>query len=376
MSGTSIDAIDCALVATGAAGVELLHTLEHPIPAPVRAQIADLSHGVDDEIERLGVLDRQLGALFAEAAIALLSTSGTAAASIRAIGSHGQTLRHRPPSGGHHRADSFTLQIGDPNTIAELTGITTVADFRRRDIAAGGEGAPLAPAFHRGAFGRQGIARAIINIGGIANATLLDGQRLAAGCDTGPGNTLMDHWIRLHRGVAFDRHGQWAAAGVIDQDLLAKLLEHPFLDLDGPRSTGKEAFNLAWLEGILSGLKPLAPQDVQSTLAEFTAVTIARTVIESDLDISELYVCGGGAHNQHLLTRLAAALPAVAIADTGKLGIDADWVEAVTFAWLAERTIMGFSGNTPKVTGASGERIIGGIYPGTTLPDLGAQTLP
>ncbi len=365
MSGTSVDAIDCALVSAGDESLELLHTLEHPVPNDLRGLIADISHSGEAEIERMGLLDRQLGHLFAEATLTLLKAAGTASTSIRAIGSHGQTIRHRPPSGGHTTRTSFTLQIADPNTIAEQTGITTVADFRRRDIAAGGEGAPLAPAFHASVFGKQGVARAIVNIGGIANISLLNGQRLLGGFDSGPGNTLMDHWIARHLHKEYDQGGLWAATGTINSQLLKKLMEHPFFRLSGPRSTGKEAFNLAYLDGVLATLPALAPEDVQSTLAEFTALSIARTVKISNLAVSELYICGGGAHNDHLLQRLAAALPDQSINSTGELGIDPDWVEAVTFAWLARRTLEGLAGNVPIVTGAVGERILGGIYPGS-----------
>ncbi len=363
MSGTSVDGIDCALVEIGTT-TRLLHCREHPLPAPLRADIAALSHPGDNEIERMGTLDRRLGRSFAEAALALLADAGIQPGSITAIGSHGQTVRHRPPSGGHDSSESFTLQLADPNTIAELTDITTVADFRRRDMAAGGEGAPLAPAFHATAFAAPGRQRAIVNIGGIANISLLRGEELAEGFDCGPGNTLMDHWIAQHRGEAFDRDGAWAAGGTVDIPLLDGLLAHPYLSRQGPRSTGKEAFNLAWLDTVLEQHPALAPQDVQATLARFTAQAIATPVLRCSPSIDEVFICGGGAHNKELLRVLAGILAPIPVADTSALGIHPDWVEAATFAWLASRTLAGLHGNAPAVTGAAGDRILGAIYPG------------
>lgn len=364
MSGTSVDGLDCALVQISDDDVTLLHTLQQGIPTEIREQVATLSHSGPGEIERMGVLDRELGALFANASMALLESAGKTPAQITAIGCHGQTIRHRPPSGGHSNQQSFTLQIGDPNTIAEMTGISTVADFRRRDMAAGGEGAPLAPAFHSGAFAREGINRVVVNIGGIANASLLQGKKLIAGFDTGPGNTLLDHWIERQQRLPYDRNGQWAAGGKIEHALLDKLLNHPYLALTGPRSTGKEAFNLPWLYDLLTSLPDIEPQDVQATLVEFTAKTIADAVQQSGLEVSEAYVCGGGAHNRYLMERLSATLSGVTLGTTAELGIDPDWVEAATFAWLAWRTLANLPGNAPAVTGASHERILGAIYPG------------
>ena len=365
MSGTSIDAVDSALVACGDNGPSLLATREHPIPTDTRERIAAISHPGDNEIARLGALDRELGQLFAAAATELLATSGTRMQQIRAIGSHGQTIRHHPPSAAED-AVAYTLQIADPNTIAEQTGITTVADFRRRDIAAGGEGAPLAPAFHAAAFAEPGRNRAIVNIGGIANATLLSGTHLQQGFDTGPGNTLLDHWVQRHLGEACDREGAWAASGEVIEELLARLLGHAYFSRSGPRSTGKEAFNPAWLHSQLTFVDNPDPRDIQATLAELTAASIAGALGACELDISAVYVCGGGAHNTDLLQRLVRRLAPATVTTTATLGMDPDWVEAVTFAWLAHRTLEGLSGNSPTVTGASGERILGGIYPANT----------
>jgi anhydro-N-acetylmuramic acid kinase len=363
MSGTSVDSIDSALVRCGSDGVTILATHQHTIPLELKGRIAAISHSGSDEIERLGILDRELGLLFAEATNKLLATATTQPAQIRAIGSHGQTIRHRPPSAAPRDTQSFTLQIGDPNTIAEHTGITTVADFRRRDIAAGGEGAPLAPAFHAAALAKAGVNRAIVNIGGIANTSLLEGSELRMGFDNGPGNTLLDHWIMRHQGESYDRNGQWSAAGQVNQVLLEKLLAHAYFNKVGPRSTGKEEFNLLWLDSHLVGLDKIAAVDVQATLVELTSTTITRAIRNIPLDVSEIYVCGGGTHNNHLMRRLAEQLAPATVASTSVIGMDPDWVEAATFAWLASRTLEGLAGNSPNVTGAAGARVLGGIYP-------------
>ncbi len=364
MSGTSVDAIDSALVQCRREGVAIVATHQHAIPPDIKKRIAAISHAGANEIERLGVLDRALGLLFAEATIHLLAEAKVTPAQVRAIGSHGQTVRHRPPSATTRAAESFTLQIGDPNTIAEHTGITTVADFRRRDIAAGGEGAPLAPAFHAAAFSKPGVNRAIVNIGGIANASFLEGTELRGGFDTGPGNTLLDHWIFRHRGEPYDVNGQWSAAGQIHQALLEKLLAHHYFHKTGPRSTGKEEFNLAWLDSHLVEFDNITSVDVQATLVELTSTSISRAIRSNPLIVSEIYVCGGGSHNSHLMQRLAEQLAPATVASTSAIGMDPDWVEAATFAWLASRTIEGLAGNSSAVTGAAGARVLGGIYPG------------
>jgi anhydro-N-acetylmuramic acid kinase len=365
MSGTSIDAIDSALVHCGESGISLVATLAHPVPATLADRIAEISHPGDNEIESMGRLDRELGHLFAEAVSALLALAGIEANQVRAIGCHGQTIRHRPPSALPDAASAFTLQIADPNTIAERTGITTVADFRRRDIAAGGEGAPLAPAFHAAAFASEGTRRAIVNIGGIANVSLLDGAQLTGGFDSGPGNTLLDQWVRRHQGERFDRQGLWAASGQVLPALLDRLLADDYFSRSGPRSTGKETFNLEWLEHQLAQFDDAAPADIQATLAELTAASITSALELSGLAAEEVYVCGGGAHNTDLLKRLGKRLPGKVLQTTATLGIDPDWVEAVTFAWLAYRTLNSLAGNAPAVTGAAGERILGAIYPGS-----------
>ena len=364
MSGTSVDSIDAALVEFSGDEVRLTAWHDEPIDAPTRAAILSLSAPGDDEIERVGALDRQLGHAFANAAIAVLAKAGMDKRAVRAIGSHGQTIRHRPPSTLHQGQHAFSLQIGDPNTIAEVTGITTVADFRRREVAAGGQGAPLVPRFHQAAFSLPGVNRAIVNIGGMANVTVLQGRQLLAGYDTGPGNALLDGWIDACLGKNFDRDGAWGATGTVSDELLDALIHHPYFDAPPPKSTGREMFNLRWLETILPDhtASVRQPADVQATLVEFTALSIAMALHRCEQPIDEAYLCGGGAHNAHLRSRLARLLQPMPIYATDRLGIPPDWVEAAAFAWLARQCLKGLPGNHPTLTGASGERILGGIY--------------
>ena len=358
MSGTSVDGIDAVLVSIPVNGqLALLATHQHSFPAAVRNAIQALMHPGPNEIEREGELDVQLGRLFADAVNVLLAKSGISASSIRAIGSHGQTIRHCP-----HAPYPFTRQIGNPSVIAEVTGITTVADFRARDLAAGGEGAPLVPAFHHWLFRKPGVHRAIVNIGGIANITWLPAIESSAvlGFDTGPGNTLLDQWIARHRNEPYDRDGAWAASGRVQKDLLARLVADDYFATAPPKSTGREHFNLAWLEQQLVG--NLAPEDIQATLVELTATSIAQGLKFLPEETGEIYICGGGTHNRHLLARLRALLPGIPIATTEILGIDPDWVEAVAFAWLAHQALAGRAGNIPSVTGARHPVLLGGIY--------------
>lgn len=311
----------------------------------------------------MGELDRELGHLFAQAINTLLQQTLYCSDDIAAVGCHGQTVRHHPPSSGRNITTSFTLQITDPNTITEQTGITTVADFRRRDIAAGGEGAPLAPAFHAAAFGASNTCRAIINIGGFANISLLEGNTLIAGFDSGPGNSLLDLWIGQHQNQPYDHNGTWAASGRVHQELLHQLLSDPYFTLTGPRSTGKEHFNRQWLTAQLDAFNTLSPEDVQATLTELTAISISRSAQQCDTRAQEVYICGGGAHNQYLMERISHHFAGIPVASSGKLGIEPDWVEAATFAWLAYKTLQGQPGSASAVTGASGSRILGAIYP-------------
>lgn len=360
MSGTSVDGIDAALLTFEGGSSSVEATLGRPYDAPLRAAVANLCSPGDDGIDALGRADSLIAEAFAEAALALLAQEGIEPDAVSAIGSHGQTVRHRP-----RQQPPFTLQLGDPGLIAERTGITVVADFRRRDIAAGGEGAPLAPAFHRARFGRPGVRRAIINIGGIANATLLDGEELVAGFDTGPGNTLLDAWAARHRGTAYDAHGAWSAEGEVLPALLERCLADPFFQLEGPRSTGREHFSSDWLDEQLADLPAAAAGDVQATLAALTARSIHRGLQRASFPPDEVYVCGGGAHNDDLMRRLYGLLAPARLHSTAALGLDPDWVEAAAFAWLARQTLRGEPGNAPAVTGAAGPRVLGGIFAGS-----------
>lgn len=358
MSGTSLDGIDAALIDLSATP-RVIAAQTYPLSDTLRSDLLALCHSGSDEIERMGVADRRLGLALGAAVLRLLRDNALSPSAVRAIGSHGQTIRHRPAAVKNDSA--FTLQIGDPTSIAEITGITTVADFRRRDIAAGGQGAPLVPAFHRAVFG-SAQARAIVNIGGIANITGLSAGGEVIGFDTGPGNTLLDHWIHRHSGAHYDRDGAWGRTGTTIPALLDSLLRDSYFALPAPKSTGREHFHGDWLDRHLAGnLWP--PADVQATLVELTARNIAAGIAALPFTVSAIYVCGGGAYNSHLMTRLEALLHPRLLASTAQLGIAPEWVEAAAFAWLAQQTLRGKPGNLPSVTGAAGERILGAIYP-------------
>ena len=359
MSGTSADAIDAVLVDLQSTPQLIArHTLQ--LPVKIRQQIHGLSLPGDNEIDRMGALDTELGELFAQTTLELLTKAGVRTTQIAAIGSHGQTIRHRPPGSSE---GTFTLQIGDPNLIAELTGITTVADFRRRDMAAGGQGAPLVPAFHQAIFHAQDKDRAIVNIGGMANITWLPAQGTTLGFDTGPGNVLMDIWIMEHKGKSYDQDGAWASSGQICAPLLTELLAAPYFKMPTPKSTGRESFNRAWLnESLNKQPSPLAPADVQKTLLELTAITIADSINTLSQAPKEVFVCGGGAYNNALMRRLETLLSHDIVANTAALGVDPQWIEAMAFAWLAQQTINHRPGNLREVTGAKREVILGGVY--------------
>ncbi len=364
MSGTSLDGIDAVLIelsTTQGQQPRLLAAQTFPLPAPLREQLQALCQTGDAEIERMGQADRQLGLSFGTAVNTLLDIAGIPRSAVRAIGSHGQTIRHRPP--GPNQQHPFTLQIGDPSSIAQLTGITTVADFRRRDIAAGGQGAPLVPPFHRAIF-KGSRTRAIVNIGGIANVTLLPVDGSVTGFDTGPGNTLLDNWIARHCGDSYDRDGAWAASGKVVPELLQRLLGDPYFSAAAPKSTGREHFNLAWLERHIADTDAsITAVDVQATLAELTALTIVREIDALTPVPHEVFICGGGAYNTHLMLRLEALLHPRQLGSTALLGIAPEWVEAAAFAWLAQQTLAGNAGNEPAVTGASAYCVLGAIYP-------------
>lgn len=360
MSGTSMDGIDAALLQFSDTDMELIASHSQPWPQGLRQQMLALATPGENEIDRLGVLDALAGQQFAAAALQLLDKTGIPAGDITAIGSHGQTIRHRPGA-----SPPFSLQIGDPNRIAEQTGITTIADFRRRDMAAGGEGAPLVPAFHADIFQHPDEARAILNIGGIANLTLLPkaSDSTVTGFDTGPGNCLLDSWIRHHQNQPYDENGDWAASGKPDTDLLATLLSDSYFQRRSPKSTGPEYFSLGWLEHHISCQPSLPPEDIQATLAALTAESISRALGDAAPDCRRVLVCGGGVHNSHLMGALRAQLGQTQLESTEAYGLHPDWVEAAAFAWLARRTLRGETGNLSSVTGASHASILGGIYP-------------
>lgn len=357
MSGTSIDGIDAALVSFDKQHIKLQAFHYQAFSSELRGWIQQISQA-DQPIllKEYGHLDSHLGQYFAEAALAVIKKSGLKAAQIRAIGSHGQTVYHTPAE-----IDGFTLQIGDPNRIAEATGITTVADFRRRDIAAGGQGAPLVPAFHQAVFNPDCHFKTIVNIGGIANISILEGHKVS-GFDTGPGNTLLDLWCQRHTGHNYDHNGEWAATGTVDNDLLNALKNDPYFKAPPPKSTGKEYFSLPWLERYLSDFAPIKPVDIQTTLSYLSADTIADAIKQHAGASAQVLVCGGGAHNAVLINQLQSRLN-IPVTSTDRFGIDPDHVEAIAFAWLARQTMLQLPGNLPEVTGAKRPVILGGIYP-------------
>ena len=357
ISGTSADGIDAALLRVRPR-VEVLaaHTVAYD--AELRSSILRVSQlDAKLDLDEFGALDAAVGEAFADAAARLLAKNGIDAAAVRAIGSHGQTLRHRPRP--PHR---FSLQVGDPNVIAERTGIDVVADFRRRDVAAGGEGAPLMPAFHAAVLGDADETRAVLNLGGIGNLTLLSPGRPVRGFDTGPANGLMDAWCLAHTGQGFDRDGAWGAGGTVDTMLLDRCLAEPWLALPPPKSSGRDQFHLGWLRERLRGGE--RPQDVQATLVELSARSITEALRAAQPGTRRLIACGGGVHNACLMARLAAMLPDATVESSAVHGIDPDAVEAAGFAWLAWQALEGFPGNRPEVTGASGPRRLGAFFPG------------
>lgn len=351
-----MDAIDAALVDFSASPLRIVAAGATAYSPSLKSRIASLIESADSvALDEVGQIDVEVARAFARAALALLRDAGLGAGCVAAIGSHGQTLRHRTDL-----PTPFTWQIGDPNTLAEMTGVTVVADFRRRDIAAGGQGAPLLPVFHDQVFRSDREDRVIANVGGISNITVLLRGTPVTGFDTGPGNRLLDAWISRHLGRDFDDDGAWAATGRCDPALLRQLLNEPYLSLPPPKSTGRELFNLPWLTGRM-GLLSRQPQDVQATLQEYTAATIADAV-HRYAPGAALYVCGGGAHNKGLLAALARRIAPNRVATTSSLGLDPDFVEAVAFAWFARRTLAGLTSSASSVTGASGARILGGVY--------------
>jgi anhydro-N-acetylmuramic acid kinase len=354
MSGTSLDGVDAALVEFTSSRPVLVDSAYLPLPAALKAELLALQSPGNNELDRAANAGNELARLYAAAVSMLLEKARIAPAAIRASGCHGQTIRHRPDAG-------YTSQIGNPALLAELARISVVADFRSRDIAAGGQGAPLVPAFHAALFGSDRAHRVIVNIGGIANLTDLPARGTVTGFDTGPGNVLLDLWIERHLGKDHDAAGAWAAGGTMLAKPLAAMLAEPYFSQRPPKSCGRDLFNAGWLGKF--ALQHEAPQDVQATLAELSARSIADAVARHCPQAEEIYICGGGAHNLCLLDRLGRNLPACRITTTAALGTDPDWVEAIAFAWLARQTLEGKCGNLPEVTGARGPRVLGAIYP-------------
>jgi anhydro-N-acetylmuramic acid kinase len=366
MSGTSMDAIDAALVDFSKPNPQLYATHKMPMPPQLKSELNQLCAANTPTLMDFAELDVRMAQVFTESVQALLAKTPYSRNDILAIGSHGQTIFHAP-----ERHYPFTLQIGDPNIIAEKTGITTIADFRRRDIAAGGQGAPLTPAFHNMIFRSQTEDRLILNLGGIANITYLpaDPTQTVLGFDTGPANLLLDHWAAQHLGTHFDDQGQWAASQPFDPTLLTQLLTSDYFHTPPPKSTGREQFNLEWLNKQLNPqIHTSNPASIQATLCELTAKSVALALQWLPHPFQgSIFVCGGGVYNTYLMQRLYAHCQPHAVASCDRLGVPAEWVEAMAFAWLAKQTLEGKSGNLPDVTGAKQATILGGVYlkPGT-----------
>jgi anhydro-N-acetylmuramic acid kinase len=357
ISGTSADGIDAALVRFEHDKPQLLHALTHAWPDALRTQVLRVAQDETTlDLDAFGRLDAAVGQTFADAVDALLVQSGTSASSVHAVGSHGQTVRHRP-SGEH----PFTLQIGNASVIAERCGIDVVADFRSADVAAGGQGAPLLPAIHAMLLNAPGRTRVVLNLGGIANITVLAADGRVFGFDTGPANGLMDAWCLRHRGEAFDRDGAFAASGRVDESLLATLLDDPYFALPPPKSTGREHFHLGWLDARLHAATA-SPADVQATLLELTVRSIVAAIDAHASDAEDVLICGGGVHNRVLVQRLRELLQPRVLGSTADYGVDPDYLEAAAFAWLARQRLLGLPGNLPAVTGARGPRVLGAIH--------------
>ena len=361
MSGTSLDGVDAVLADLPAAGkIGLRAHVHQPFPTALRAELLALNTPGDNELHRAAMAANALARRYAEAVASLLKEAGTSAASVRALGAHGQTVRHRP---GEFDGCGYTLQLLNASLLAELSGIDVVADFRSRDLAAGGQGAPLVPAFHRALFARPGETVAVLNLGGIANLTVLGADGTTLGFDCGPANALMDHWCQQQHNRDFDEAGAWAASGRVHQPLLASMLTEPYFALPPPKSTGRDLFNPRWLAGHLGNHPVALAADVQATLAELTARACSDSVERHAAAARELLVCGGGAFNTHLMARLAALLPGCRVQTTDTCGLPASQVEAAAFAWLASAHCDRLPGNLPSVTGAVGPRVLGALYP-------------
>ncbi|XP_037046429.1 anhydro-N-acetylmuramic acid kinase-like [Bradysia coprophila] len=362
ISGTSMDAIDAVLVDYSTMPGKIIATCSEPMPDDIRSDFGLLQLVPSNPFTflLLGKLEVQIGKAFAQTVNKLLQATNLQKVHIKAIGSHGQTVWHQPDG-----ENPFTIQIGDPNIIAEETGITTVADFRRRDMAVGGQGAPFAPVFHEALFRNAAEDRIVLNLGGIANISVLPKnlEKPITGFDTGPANTLSDLWTQKYLSKSFDENGHWAASGCINEGLLKLMLKDPYFDRPNPKSTGREYFNFVWIDKNLQSFNTsVKPADVQATLVELTALTVLKGIQQCGLTSGSLYVCGGGAKNCHLMERIRYHVATFKILSTCELGIPAEWMEALAFAWFAKNTINGQSVNLTNVTGARKAVILGGIY--------------
>lgn len=354
MSGTSLDGVDAALIKFDSSGFHFVEAVFHSFEPILKNELLALNTPGVNELLRAAQAGNVLASCYATAVSDLLCRTKLSSSAIRAIGCHGQTIRHRPELG-------VTIQIGNAPLLAELTGITVIADFRNRDIAAGGQGAPLVPAFHAAAFHKPDLNRVVVNIGGISNLTWLPATGTITGFDCGPGNLLLDAWIQINLGKPFDRDGAWSTSGKFLPGLKQIMLSHPFFSAPPPKSTGRDMFHLEWLKPLLPA--QYAPEDIQATLLEVSACAISDSINQYCPGANEVFLCGGGAHNNALRKRLSELLPNLALSLTDTLGIDANWVEAAAFAWLAYQTQHKLPGNLPAVTGAKGPRILGAVYP-------------
>jgi len=358
MSGTSLDGVD-GVLANLDDGMQVLAHRHSPMPQALRAEMLALNRPGDNELHRAALAGNALAALYAANVSALLQAAGLGADAVSAIGAHGQTVRHRP---GAFDDTGYTLQLLNGALLAELSGIDVVCDVRSADVAAGGQGAPLVPAFHARCFARAGVDLAVLNLGGIANLSLLPAAGSACGFDCGPGNILLDLWCQRHRGHAYDDDGLWAASGAVNPALLQALRADPYFALAPPKSTGRDLFDAPWMDGALSRVVPVSAVDVQATLAALTVGCVADALRAHAPFTQELLVCGGGAHNGHLMHSLASALPALNVHSTRQAGVPPDQVEALAFAWLAAERVARRPGNLPAVTGARGPRILGALH--------------
>lgn len=360
MSGTSLDGVDGVVADFSGSRMVVTHHVSKGFSPALRAELFALNTPGDNELHRAALAGNALSRTYAGVVQELLEHSGHTASAIRAIGAHGQTVRHRPQE---FDGTGYTLQLGNPALLAELTDMTVVADLRSRDVAAGGQGAPLVPAFHQGVFGQAGETVLVLNIGGISNLSVLGADGSVVGFDCGPGNALMDYWCQHHTGQAFDDQGAWAAQGKVLPEVLLALMQEPFLDKPPPKSTGRDLFNPTWLAHRLQHFVHCAPVDIQATLTEFTSRACCACVKSYQKSSETLAVCGGGALNTHLMQRIQTTCPELQVVATDVLGLPALQVEAAAFAWLARQTLQNAPGNLPGVTGAIGPRVLGAVYP-------------